>query len=92
MENFLVFWDGFVFWDGLGNRFQLLKKKARKSSRMDAVDRNQTVGQDDATRLGQASKSAKLLFASVGVQSSQRSQTEGNDRINSQRSHNLVEV
>ncbi|EJK76948.1 hypothetical protein THAOC_01255, partial [Thalassiosira oceanica] len=29
---------------------------------------------------------------SVGVQSSQRSQTKGNDRIKSQRSHNLVEV
>ncbi|EJK58593.1 hypothetical protein THAOC_21271 [Thalassiosira oceanica] len=29
---------------------------------------------------------------SVGVQSSQRSQTKGNDRIKSQRSHNLVKV
>ncbi|EJK68414.1 hypothetical protein THAOC_10409 [Thalassiosira oceanica] len=34
------------------------------------------VGQDDATRLGQASKSSKSLFAPVGVQSSLRSQTE----------------
>ncbi|EJK65753.1 hypothetical protein THAOC_13361 [Thalassiosira oceanica] len=50
------------------------------------------VGKEYETGLGQASKPLKSPFAPVGVQSSQRSQTKGNDRINSQRSHNLIEV
>ncbi|EJK59858.1 hypothetical protein THAOC_19870, partial [Thalassiosira oceanica] len=43
------------------------------------------VGKEYETGLGQASKPLKSPFAPVGVQSSQRSQTKGNDRINSQR-------